>query len=460
MLKSISFDLGASSGKVYTSFFDGEKINVEKIHSFKNETFDLGGNFYWDIIYIFNELKKGIKKALNKQNDISSFGLCSFSNDFAFLNKKNELISQVRSYRDKRTMKNENKIYNLLSKKQLYKITGNQSAPFNTFMQIASMRVDELNDELKSANKILFIPDLINYFLCGEMITEKTIASVSQMYDQKKNDFSTEIFKKLKIKKNIFPPMENAGKILGKINKNLFSSKYNIDICICPHHDTASAFIGSLIDENCLNISSGTWAIVGTERKMPIINEYAFKNNIANEGGIKGYHRLLLNTMGNFPMQEILKRKTFVFDFEKAYKNISKTNLGFIDINKKAFYTPENMEEKIAKEYYKKYKRNLKNIDEYYSLISRSLVKKYKDAKEKLEKLINKKFDKINIVGGGSKDKLTVKYIKEEFNLPVFLGHENATIYGNIIFQLIAKNELKNIDEGRELIKRSLVKNI
>ena len=162
----LAFDLGASGGKLFLADVGNGKASIQNIHRFDNVSYQINGSLYWDIINIYKEMNIGIKKAIELTDDhIDSFAIDSFSNDFAFIDEKGALLTPVRCYRDKRTERHAAKIYGRLSKKQLYNLSGNQNALFNTYMQLAAMCEDGHRYILENAHKLLFIPDLLFIFL-------------------------------------------------------------------------------------------------------------------------------------------------------------------------------------------------------------------------------------------------------------------------------------------------------
>ena len=64
----LAIDIGASSGRHILSKIKNNKIEIEEIYRFKNNVTKKNGHFYWDVDYLFNEIKKGIKETvrLNK----------------------------------------------------------------------------------------------------------------------------------------------------------------------------------------------------------------------------------------------------------------------------------------------------------------------------------------------------------------------------------------------------------
>ena len=68
----------------------------------------------------------------------------------------------------------------------LYEQTGIQLMEMNTLYQLLA----EPPERLAQASNLLFIPDLINYWLTGIVSTERTFASTSQLYDVRKRDWA------------------------------------------------------------------------------------------------------------------------------------------------------------------------------------------------------------------------------------------------------------------------------
>ena len=60
MLNLIAFDLGASNGRAILGQFDGDKIVMKELHRFENHYIEMNGVFYWDLPYLYNQLKLGL----------------------------------------------------------------------------------------------------------------------------------------------------------------------------------------------------------------------------------------------------------------------------------------------------------------------------------------------------------------------------------------------------------------
>ena len=92
---------------------------------------------------------------------------------------------------------------------------------------------------------------------------------------------------------------------------------------------------------------------------------------------------------------------------------------------------------------------------EIYRCISESLALEYDRFILSLERLTGKKFNVINIVGGGIKDKLLMQFTADATGKKVVAGPAEATASGTIVMTLLALGELKTREEARALIARS-----
>lgn len=62
----------------------------------------------------------------------------------------------------------------------------------------------------------------------------------------------------------------------------------------------------------------------------------------------------------------------------------------------------------------------------------------------------------IHMVGGGIQAEILCQFTANATKRRVITGPIEATAMGNILVQLMAKGEISNLAEGRELVKRSV----
>ncbi|MFW5889346.1 MAG: rhamnulokinase [Bacillota bacterium] len=459
----LAADLGASNGRIVVGKYNGETISLEVIHKFINGGVKVNNNFHWDVLGQFSEIKKGIKKAVKKNYKINSIGVDTWGVDYALIDKSGTLMSNPYHYRDKRTDGVLEEIFNKFSKEKVYVKTGNQFIQFNTLFQLY-IEKKKRPWILENASDLLFIPDLMNYFLTGEKFNEQTISSTSQLFNPIKNAWAKEVFNQFDLNYKVMQKIKNPTTKIGSILKNIKREcgiNNKLSVIAVGSHDTASAVAAvPITSQDSAYLSSGTWSLLGVELEKPVINKESLNNNFTNEIGLENKIRFLKNLTGLWLIQECKKiwnKENTSLDYNQITEAAKKAEpyLFRIDPDHHDFLNPENMVEAI-KDYCKKTKQYVpETIGEIARGIYESLSFKYAEVIKELENLTNKKIKYINIVGGGSRADLLCQYTANISRKQVIAGPVEATAAGNILAQLIAAGEIKNLKEGRQLIKNS-----
>ncbi|HEY5584665.1 MAG TPA: rhamnulokinase family protein [Ruminiclostridium sp.] len=453
----LAFDFGASSGRAMLGCFENGKIELKEIHRFKNTPIYENDNICWDIQNLFGE----IKKSLALCDEYESIGIDTWGVDFGFVDESGKIIKNPVNYRDPRTKGMIEKVSEKISRDKLYSLTGNQIMEINTVFQLYYELL--YNKEIfDSVDKILLMPDLLNFLLTGEMKAERSIASTTQLIDPYKKQWNDYILDQLGIRKDIFPALIPSGTEIGLIKEDI-AIELNIErktvIAVCGH-DTASAVAAVPAEQDFIFISCGTWALFGTELQEPVITDKSLAYNLTNEIGINGTTRFMKNLTGLWLLQETKKQfesenKSYSFDELEQLAKAAEAFKCFIDTDLDRFMTPGDIPQRI-KEYASETGQRVPQTDgEVVRCIYDSLAFKYRYTYEQISECLGKKYEKIHIVGGGSRDSLLCQMAAEASGLEVIAGPVEATAIGNIIVQLIARGEIKNLEEGRKIIKAS-----
>ncbi len=464
MYKFLAFDFGASSGRAILAKFDGEKIVLEEKHRFSNDPVTVNGGMYWDVLRLFHEIKQGILKCANSgDKDIDCIGIDTWGVDYGLLDKNGKLLGNPHHYRDERTEGMYEEAFKKVSKEEIFKSTGIAFNWFNTLFQLLSEKMSG-DVTLENAKTLLFMPDLFNYFLTGEKRTEYTIASTAQMLDSKNRTWATELLKKLDIPTDIYADMIYPAEKVGVLKEELANELGvgRIPVVSVASHDTGSAVASVPVTdgEDFIYISSGTWSLMGVELDEPMVTDEALLHNFTNEGGVNKTIRFLKNIMGLWLIQESRRqwdREGTLLSFDELEKQAREATpfASLIDPDYHEFQTPGDMPKRIM-EYCRKTGQHVPETKgEVIRCIAESLAFKYRSTVEGMEEVTGKKYNVINIVGGGIKDKMICSFTANATKRKVSAGPVEATSIGNIIVQGMAMGAIKDLNEGRKIVKNS-----
>lgn len=440
--KYLAFDLGASSGRALLGIYENDNLRLEETHRFPNRMVNINGHFHWDILQLFDEIKIGLAKTAQAgHTDIRSLGVDTWGVDFGLIGRNGVLLGNPYAYRDIGEEYME-KVFDIIPRDELYKKTGIQFMPFNSIFQLYRL-VHDQNPLLDVAEKLLFTPDLLNYFLTGEMASEYTIASTSQLLDPWTKTWQTELFDRLGLPINIMADIVEPGTKIGTLRKEIAEEAglAQIDVIAPASHDTASAVAAvPAQSDNWAYLSSGTWSLLGINSPEPILTESALQNNFTNEGGVDGNIRFLKNVAGLWLVQRCKS------DWAKEGEDIGFAELAdlaekagpstcHIDPDDAQFANPVNMPDAIVEYCRETDQPAPKTKGQVIRCALESLAQKYKQVIDSLNDMLPQPVERLHIVGGGSKNELLNRLTEEATGLQVLTGPAEATGMGNIIVQ-------------------------
>ncbi|MFO7637574.1 MAG: rhamnulokinase [Clostridia bacterium] len=463
MIKVLAFDYGASSGRAMLGCFDGEKITLEEMHRFSNDPVQVNDILYWDILRLFHELKTGIIQCKkNGNDDIKSIGIDTWGVDFGLVGKDGRLLENPVHYRDRRTDGMIEESFKSVSREEIYMRTGIQFMQFNTLYQLYALSRQNPG-LLEKADKLLFTPDLMNYFLTGNMHSEYSMSSTSQMLNIHAGDWDRELLKKLGIPDHFLCGIIDSGTVVGSLQKQICEElgMESIPVIAVASHDTASAVISAPAEtEPFAYLSSGTWSLLGTELRKPVVNEKTYSMDYSNEGGINRTIRLLKNIMGLWIYQECRNqwnREDQPMSFDEL-EDLARKESAFaclIDPDAQVFYHHGRMPEKIQEFCERTGQYVPVRKTEMVRCIMESLAMKYRYTYDRLQDIIGKPIETLHIVGGGCRNVMLSQYAANALGKKITTGPVEATAAGNVLGQLMALGEVRDIHHARKIIRNS-----
>jgi rhamnulokinase len=461
----IAVDLGAESGRVMLGIVSANKIRLEEIHRFLNGPLEQDGSLRWDFPRLMSEVKTGIGKAAKKSGDIAGIGVDSWGVDFGLIDDTGNLIENPYHYRDSRTNVMLEKTFELMPKREIYEHTGIQFMQLNTLYQLLSMRLSN-SPVLAKAKRLIFMADLVSYFLSGKPYAEYSLASTSQLLDMRSDKWSRAIFQKMNLPLEIMPEIVRSGTVIGTLTDNIASQIGcpQIPVIAVASHDTASAVAAVPAEEKTrwAYLSSGTWSLMGVESRNPVINDKTFAYSFTNEGGVDGTIRLLKNIMGLWLIQECKKLwqkngDDLSYDQLTAMAAKAKSGSATIDVDDSCFLAPGDMPRRINDYLAKTGQQTIDDKGQMVRMLLENLARKYAETISRLEVVTGNRFDRLHVVGGGSQNDLLNQLTADATGKIVTAGPVEATAIGSILMQAKATGHITRISQARELVRRSFM---
>ena len=453
----IAVDIGASSGRLIAGYLQDKILKTQEIYRFKNGFQEQNGHFVWDLEHLFNEIVNGLKVAKQKDLEPISLGIDTWAVDYVLLDKDDKLTAPAYAYRDSRINGVDKELYKIISAQDLYKRNGIQKLAFNTIYQLYEQKLHDPK-ALESAESFLMIPDYLNFKLTGIKKNEYTNATTSQLVSPITENWDYELISKLGLPQKIFKPLCKPGTSVGRLKSDLVEKLgFDLEVVMVTSHDTASAVVAAPLTNNShIYLSSGTWSLMGIERKEADCTQLSYEHNFTNEGGYDYRYRYLKNIMGLWILQN-LRREIGFTSFEDVYQKAlsGKTYTTIVDVNDDLFLAPPSMKQAFI-DYCKAH--NLKephNDNEILFCAYNSLAHCYQNVVQEIESVTSKTYDCINIIGGGSQDKLLNSMIADITGKIILTGPVEGTAIGNLCVQLIKLGLIADLESARKLITQS-----
>jgi rhamnulokinase len=455
----LAFDLGAESGRAVLGHLQSGVLTTQEIHRFANEPVEYGGALHWDAARLWFEMQKAL--AALPQQELAGIGVDAWGVDYALLGQNGELLQNPYHYRDARTQGAMQEVFQKVARDEIYWATGIQFMPINTLYQLFVTRKREPK-VLQAAEKLLTIPDLFNYWLCGNAVCEFTNATTTQMVNPLKRAWALDLVEEIGLPTRLLAPIVEPATIIGRVLPGVAgnSSLASTPIIAPATHDTGSAVAAISARSGTAFISSGTWSLVGTELDRPVITAEALRLNFTNEGGVGGTTRLLKNVMGLWMLQSCRQSWTMRgqgYDYRELMELASgePSFAHLVDPDDDSFLWPGDMPAAIGRFCAKTHQPVPQSPGGYVRTILESLAFKYRLVIHNLEQVTGEAIQQIRIIGGGSRNRLLNQLTANATGRTVLAGPAEATTLGNIAIQILATEEAASLEEVRAMVDRS-----
>lgn len=483
MKKHLAIDIGASSGRHILGWVEDGKIKHREIYRFDNSQIVRNGHDCWDIQALARHVLLGCKAAADIGEIPETVGIDTWGVDFVLVDGRGLPVGDAVAYRDRRTEGMPEHVDSVIPFAELYAHTGIQKAIFNTVYQLAALK-KESPEQLEKAERLLFIPDYLNFVLTGVQVNEYTDASTSSLVNAGTCDWDRELIARLGLPDRIFKPLSMPGTVLGGFTSAVRSIVgYDAKVVLPACHDTGSAYLAvPARDDKAIYLSSGTWSIIGVENSEAIATPESCAANFSNEGGAWRRFRFLKNIMGLWMVQSIRRELNGVAYVEgkggeaasAALAGISDWENGkkysfadleaaaraagdfpsVVDAADKRFFAPESMTAAVCGACAESGQKVPSTVGELVQCVYSSLARSYAREAKLLSSITGREYTTLNIVGGGSQDAYLNELTAKATGLEVVAGPTEGTAIGNLIVQMIASGEFADLAEARKAIVR------
>lgn len=470
-MKLAAVDLGASGGRVLLGTLydgaDGAALSIEEIHRFPHGGVfvptDHGHTLHWDVVRLWEEIQLGLRKLGHQHGRPDSIGVDTWGVDFGLLDRDGALIANPVCYRDARTDRMVEEAFRLVPRAEIFRRTGIQFMPLNTVFQLMGFtrRQPHL---VPLVDRMLMMPDLFHYWLCGSKTNEWTNASTSQLANPQQRDWDRPLMHSLDLPPTILPEIVEPGTRLGTLRSSV-ADETDLAISvpvICPAtHDTASAVVATPGEgDDWAFLSAGTWCLFGAEVSRPYLQPEVLQYGFGNEGGVRGTTRLLRNITGLWLVQECRRywrSEGHEFDWSELAQLAAEARpfTAFLDPDDAGFAHPTRMPQAIEQYCRRSGQSSPSTPGEFVRTCLEGIALTVRLRWEQLESLLGRRLSCLHIVGGGTQNELLCQLIADALGKPVLAGPTEATGMGNALVQAIGLGAM-DYDEARQVVRRSV----
>lgn len=450
-------DLGASSGRVVIGYETDQGFRLREVRRFPNRTRPVGGVLRWDARALFAGILDGLRAA----GPVDAVSVDGWAVDYALLDGSGELVADPAFYRDPRTGRPFAAVtgpggMNGVDAVGLYQATGIVPQPINTVFQLMADR------DLDRARHMLLVPDLMTYWLSGQLGTELTNASTTGLLDTRTMRWADQVSEALSVPLELFPPLRMAGEVAGPAVAALGLARPP-QVIIGPSHDTAAAVAGvPAADEDFAFVCTGTWALAGLELPAPIITEEARQAGFSNEVGLDGTTRFLRNVAGFWLLQQCAAewqaggRHVDLDELTRAASQVM-ARRALIDVQDQAFLPPGGMTGRIIQACQRATGIVLSGEAEMLRCILDSMAVAIRHAVRDAVRLTGQPVRTVHVVGGGVANPLFCQLVADACQLPVAAGPIEAACWGNVLVQARALGGAgTSLPELRPLVRQGV----
>ncbi|MBQ3133233.1 MAG: hypothetical protein IJC17_03020 [Clostridia bacterium] len=457
----LALDIGASNGRGVLGFYDADKklLKTREVHRFFHRHVRTDTGIYWDYVTIYNNMLEALRICRKQGVKLDCIAIDTWAQDYAYIGKGGEVLGLPRCYRDPVNTTHGDDLERLLgkTKEELYMHSGAKIGNIMTGRQLYHDR-QYLPELFDGAKYWVYMPYLFVYLLSGTAGCDVTLPSIAGLLNIATGELCAEHAEKIGIADKT-PPLFKNGTVMAHTGKTVLEmTGYDaVPIACIDAHDTSSAVSAIPDADEFMWISSGTSNMLGTITKEAHVNKalYDIGYHTAVQGD--GRYCVMCGVAGMYYIQQCMNRwqdegKNVSYEGMTAYalEHESDVWFRFEDVPSGVADMPSALRAACEKNGF----AAPETPEDLYVAFANSLARGTAEKLLELEAVMGKTFDKLYVVGGGSKALAVNKQVAERTGKELYVGLSEASSLGNLLAQLIAIGAIRR-EEAADITRRS-----
>lgn len=455
----LAVDLGASGGKMAAARFDGRRLHILDTRDFANHPIHLRESLYWDVFGLYQAIVDAFSAYAAQGFRARCIGVDTWGASYGLLDAKGRLMEPVFHYRDERTLHVMEALHRRMPQRELFDLTGCQCNRTYTLPQLyACVLAGEPG--LQAADRLLFLPDLITWFLGGEPTNERTIAGTSTLMNAAQDDWEPRVFEAFGIPRKLTTPLVDAGTrkgtLLPRIGRETGIGSPALAATI--GHDSAAAVAAIPgFGPGKLYISIGTNISMGVERDAPLLGDAAFAGGLKNTGGMDR-KIIVYRDFAAFWLLNELRKRWQGEGADVSYPTLeqaaarAKSCGALLDVEHHTLNTAGgDMQEKMTEYLWRTAQPIPQTIGEWTRCVLESMVVKVLHVANILVHAGEMPLTEAVVINGGARNGLLGRMLADALQMPLMAGMPYGTVAGNLLAQLRTMGEVSSLAEMREV---------
>lgn len=245
----------------------------------------------WDPDIIWKATRKSIQEAvgnLKAKEEVKAVAVTGFGMDGVPVDKQGQWLYPFISWHCPRTEPQAQAWSQKVGADTIFFQSGKQVMPIDTVYRILWMKENH-PEILDKTYKWLLIEDYVNFLLCGEMVTDFSMASCTSLLDQKSRQWSDSLIEKAGFDASILTPVHASGTVLGNVSTQASQQTglpTSTKVVLGGHDYHCGALaVGAFVPEVVMDIV-GTWEMVFQSSHEPKLDQKVFDNGMSVESHV------------------------------------------------------------------------------------------------------------------------------------------------------------------------------